>query len=302
MDYQAKLRQLYRRRNKIAVEDPSPFSYSFLKEEGLRENKALKYVRKAMEPVEDEYRRNTIEAARKVHNHLSYLNLDFQLQGSVLTHTEIVQYSDIDLVVLSSYKEELTKVLKAVRLECEKKLNGVYGKVVTTGSKSIEVHLANPNRKVDVVVANWYELDPYPSSHEHRKGILIPDKYKNILIGPDYPFLRAYNINWNTYSEAIKSMVRFMKNFREEFEVRNLNSFQINCIAYNLPYARYANSGVVGLLHALQSYLPDKGFYKEVSSPCGKEKTRVDHNPKFQIALDQLITHASDRLFIDRVA
>ena len=305
MDYQAKLRQLYRRRNNITTHD---FSYSadFLAQQSKSENKAMRYVISSMEEVEDNYRKNTMQAAEKVGNHLNEFNCMFKLQGSVTTQTEIVKGSDADLVVItnravsleqglpnpSPYQGNLAQDLKELRYNCEMKLQSVYNEVNVGGSKSIEVYLTNPKRKVDVVVANWHEFRQY-TSDEYEKGICLYDKNKNQRLEADYPFLRAHRINCHSYQDKIKNMVRFMKNFREDFEIQNLTSFQINCIAYNLSYSYYSYNKEIYWLKELQSYLPKQGYYKEIDSPCGKEKVRVEHNIKFAQALDQLIEDAS---------
>ena len=305
MDYQAKLKQLYRRKNNI-----SNFSDSvdFYTQASIGENKALKYIVKSMESVEDSYRNNTIEAAKKVANHLTEFNCEFELQGSVTTQTEIVQNSDVDIVVITNkavtkengvpihkpYHGDLTNDLKYLRQQCEQKLKTIYKEVKTDGAKSIEVYLSDPRRKVDVVVANWYETyDYYVSNQEHQKGIYLYDKKNNTRIGPDFPFLRSYNINNHLSSSKIKKIIRFLKNFREDFEIQNLTSFQINCIAYNLQYDFYHSIGEVDLLKKLINFLPKQGYYIKIDSPCKKEKVRINHNAKLKQALQQLISDAS---------
>lgn len=266
-----------------------------------------------MAAVDENHRANSYEAARKVYNHLHKhffpLGLELELQGSVTTQTEVVKNSDIDMVVLltspvvresglqitNPYRGDITEDLKQFRLGCEKALVNIYDEVNTTGAKSIEVYPSDPRRKVDVVVAHWYETHAYYNSNRpHDKGIYIYNKYSNTRIGPDFPFLRSYNINSHPNRQIVKSMIRFMKNFKVDFEVQNLTSFQINSIAYNTPYTYYANRGIVGWLIALQDYLPNPGSHIQVQSPCGKETIRIDYNPKLQIPLKQLIEDASN--------
>ena len=92
MDYQEKIRQLYRRKNNV-----SDFSESHNKQE----NGARGYIDASMKEIDESYREKTKEAAIKVINRLTEFDCEFQLQGSVTTQTEIVQASDIDLVVNS---------------------------------------------------------------------------------------------------------------------------------------------------------------------------------------------------------
>ncbi len=315
MNYQEKLTQLYRRKNNITT---STFSESVdsLTQSNINENKALKYIRKAMEEVEDNYRRKTIEAAVKVGNHLKEFNCEFRLQGSVTTQTEITQSSDVDLVVITDkavtiakglrndnpYQGNLTEDLRVLRCQCEEKLRNIYQDVKINGSKSIEVYLTNPKRKVDVVVANWYKTYHFnQTSIEHDKGIYLYDKKQDERIGPDFPFLRSYKIKYHQNREKIRKMVRFMKNFRADFEIQNLTSFQINCIAYDLPYALYYSNEEIEWLKELLDYLPEQGYHQEIDSPCKKEKVRINHNPTLEKVLSKLIEDASYIAYEDAI-
>lgn len=306
MSYQQKLNQLYRRKNNLSHSITIDFSERIQ----LQTNDALRYIVASMEEVETSYRKNTLEAASKVSKHLEGFNCGFKLQGSVTTQTEIKQNSDIDLVVIinkflsierglpvpNPYLGDPEEDLQDLRKQCEKKLSATYDEVKIEGAKSIEVYLTNPRRKVDVVVANWHETHDYVGSpltnKDFLKGIWLYDKCKHKRIGPDFPFLRSHNINNHSGGNQVKKLIRFMKNVREDFEIKNLDSFQINCIAYNIIYI--LNYQELELIKLLRDFLPAQGCSKKVNSPCGKEKTEVGHNPKLQEILNQLIEDAGN--------
>lgn len=64
----------------------------------------LEYIKRAMQGVEPAYTERTIAAGNKVKDQLieQLGNLTFRFQGSVMTNTHIVGYSDIDLVVFAN--------------------------------------------------------------------------------------------------------------------------------------------------------------------------------------------------------
>ena len=300
MNYQEKLEQLYKRKHPLHTFSSSAIS------NWPDGNDALQYICAAMSEVEKNYRKNTIEAAKKVHQHLREINCDFELQGSVPTKTEIKHNSDIDLVIItkiakrlgngvprhSPYSGNLTSDLKQLREYCETKLNGIYNEVNTSKAKSIEVYLTNPRRKVDVIIANWYDsLKFYKTYSTEYRGINLYDKNKNKRTGPDFPFLRIHNINNHDYSAQVKKIVRFLKNIREDFYIQNLTSFEINCIAFNFPYNYRSSNNEVDILKILWHFLPEQGT-KTISSPCGKEKVEIQHNAKLNNVIDQLIADA----------
>ncbi len=308
MNYQTKLAQLYARKNNI-----ERTSVNWLTLTDAQDNKALRYVLYSMEEVDQRYRDRTIEAAKKIIGHLEGTDREFKYQGSITTKTEIKQSSDIDLVVITNiafdlengvpnpfpYKGELTEDLQKLRRGCEHRMQSVYDEVDISGAKSIAVYPTNPRRKVDVVVAHWYKTrQNYATGDWQENGIRLYNRRENKREDADFPFLRARNINHHHASVGIKKMIRFLKNFRADFEINGLTSFQINAIAYNLNYQPSATSPELGWLRELHFSLPKHGYSKHFFAPCGKEKAKVDHDPMLDKALSQLIADAAkNRLY-----
>lgn len=65
---------------------------------------ALQYVKRAMQGVEPAYTEKTIAAGKKVQDQLKEKlgDIEFRFQGSVMTNTQIMGYSDIDLVAFAN--------------------------------------------------------------------------------------------------------------------------------------------------------------------------------------------------------
>lgn len=79
---------------------------------------ALQYVKRAMQGVEPAYTEKTIAAGNKVRDQLKEKlgGIDFRFQGSVMTNTHIIGYSDIDLVAFANqfYSYDSTGMKKII--------------------------------------------------------------------------------------------------------------------------------------------------------------------------------------------
>jgi len=91
-----------------ARRQPHTIQFSAIAEayEGLKEEESVKWLAGAMEPISQEYTRETFTQAERVRTQLTTrfrlagMNPDFEYQGSVTNDTHIEYYSDIDLLVL----------------------------------------------------------------------------------------------------------------------------------------------------------------------------------------------------------
>lgn len=157
----------------------------------------LTFVRTAMMAVPLEYTERSIEAGRRVEEHLRTLqNKEFRRQGSVMTNTHIKAYSDIDVLVISTkfyswdsldvkmllsnterrnmYGESsITKLqnennnssyqgddiydLSLLRTNSESILSSFYNQCDTSHPKAIKIRNTALNRNVDVSIACWYD-------------------------------------------------------------------------------------------------------------------------------------------------
>ncbi len=193
-----------------------------------------KYVRLAMNEVDEYYTQRTMEAGENAKTHLKEglrVSVDFEYQGSVMTRTHIRGASDIDLLTIitkfndTDYNKALEYVnsnpfgfgiervrswvnnfnrydgdanadLFALRMDDERVLKAYYTQCDTSKPKSIKITNQHLHRDVDVVVASWHDSLNYIKGYgDEYRGVQIYDKSLGIRLGPDFPFLSIARIN-----------------------------------------------------------------------------------------------------------
>ncbi len=160
-----------------------------------------RYIKMAMNEVDQRYTQITLDAGENVKQHLkdNQTGIEYQYQGSVMTQTHIRGASDIDLLTITNKfnDTDLTKVinilnssypaynywemdrlrrwkdsfsryqgnanadLRYLRLNDEYILNRFYSQCDITKPKSIKVTNLHYHRDVDVVVASWHDSVDY---------------------------------------------------------------------------------------------------------------------------------------------
>src|SRR6185312_11092340 len=123
------------------------------------EDSAVQYAIGAMQPIDPDYTRRTIDERDRVQKQLtegfivSGLNVDFDYQGSVTNDTHIRAHSDVDLLTVESrflavqppnspasfYTGDPVADLRQIRRVSAAKLKSAYptAKVDETGSKAV---------------------------------------------------------------------------------------------------------------------------------------------------------------------
>lgn len=258
-NYTDLINNVKRRTNPDSINESILMDKTFSDElRNVADKKVLEYIKRSMRGVEPRYTEKTIEAGNNVKQHLKNNNssLDYKFQGSVMSNTHIVGYSDIDLVQLTnsfyshegkakfkekhdtsfllteSQKRRLLEIvnggiflgnvnddLRKTRLEAEEVLTTVYKYVETKKPKSIEVNTTIPKRMVDVVTASWYiNVDSVIQDEDTYKGIQIYDKDENSRLPVDYPFLKIKLLNEKDklVNQRLKKMIRFLKNLKAD--------------------------------------------------------------------------------------
>lgn len=263
------------------------------------------YIKKAMLGVEPEYTQKSLEAGGKVKEQLKNAleNVSFRFQGSVMTNTHIRGYSDIDLLticekfytydrkgiseILNSFEKSFslnnsqkyrlssvlegpgysqgTSDLRKLRLDCEQILNDTYKYTNTSKPKSIKVSLTNPQREVDVVIANWYKnANFYIKDDETLLGIKVfvkgdsPGQDKELA--PDFPFLSIARINGkdSEVNGRLKKMIRFLKTLKYDSDSTNnikLTSFDFNAICFEIDASKYRDKDYLDLVTVVYNQL-----------------------------------------------
>lgn len=160
----------------------------------------VKYVRLAMNEVDDSYTQKVLSAGNTVKQSLdaNQTGIQYEFQGSVMTRTHIRAASDIDLLTITpkffnseiskvrqeignSYKYTYTQnrhlqnyanqfssfqgnslqVLRDLRRDDENILTQRYSRCDISKAKSIKVHPLQYRIDVDVVVASWFDSFDY---------------------------------------------------------------------------------------------------------------------------------------------
>lgn len=193
-----------------------------------------KYVKLAMNEVDEYYTQKTLEAGENAKTHLREnlrFSVDFEYQGSVMTRTHIRGASDIDLLTITrkfndtdyskavdfvrsnpfgygldrvrswlyyfnAYTGNTNADLRELRLDDERVLRMKYSQCDTSKPKSIKITNLHLHRDVDVVVASWHDsLNYIRGFGDEYRGVQIYDKDKDSRLGPDFPFLSIKRIN-----------------------------------------------------------------------------------------------------------
>lgn len=197
MDYNQRLSSLNRRYNPDTIRDVELRMFA---NESSLDKDVIRYVRRAMAPVDSVYTLKTKEAGETVKKHLSEVLTDvsYEYQGSVMTNTHILGTSDIDLLVicdkfvgtdilkireelekrndynymelnrLSSYSRSFSSYqgnsfldLAHIRETVEKKMASTYINCDITKPKAVRITNLNLHRDVDIVTSSWFQSFEY---------------------------------------------------------------------------------------------------------------------------------------------
>lgn len=328
-NYTQRLDKLKKRRTDDGLIQKAYLSESFSKSEF---GESVKYTLESMKPIEASYTQNTILASEKVQANLTKgfveksLSVTYRHQGSVETDTSIKLHSDIDLLVITEkyhslehplvpanpYQGDPLSDLKELRTESYSILNSVYKQVDDSKPKAIQVFPTDPKRKVDVVVANWYDSVDYSNAlrNEKLRGIHIYDK-KQHTRQIDFPFLHISKVNEKDalVGGGLKKLIRLLKTLKvdADYEI-NLTSFEITSMMYDMSLTSLTKSNSQSLLllpeasKQLDKIITDKLYRENLLSPNGKELVfginteKIVEIKKLKLELDELIQDITEEL------
>lgn len=328
-NYTKRLESLKKRRTDDGLIQKAYLSESFSKPEF---GESVKYTLESMKPIEASYTQNTILASKKVQTNLTNgfaqkkLSVTYRHQGSVETDTSIKLHSDIDLLVItekyfslepplvpvSPYSGDPLADLKELRAESFSILDSVYKQVDNSKAKAIQVFPTDPKRKVDVVVANWYDSIDYTNTHKNEKfrGIHIYDKNEHSR-QVDFPFLHISKVNEKDtlVGGGLKKLIRLLKTLKvdADYEIK-LSSFEITSMLYDMSLMSLTKPNAQSLLllpeasKQLDKILTDKPYRESLLSPNGKELVfginteKLVEIKKLKLELDELIQDINEEL------
>lgn len=272
MDYSHKLQRLRDRRQGLYSRDGT---YNFAKAlssqrrsekfESVSEPESVKYAIGSMQPVDDDYTRNTYAEGDRVRDRLSEglssptvnIPVTFEYQGSVPLDVHVRGNSDIDLLVLhdgfvtadqtarqhhaySDYKgKPATDELYDLRKESISILERRYygAKVDKSGSKSIKLSGGSLDRVVDVVPSHWHDTLAWKQTGEksHRR-VYVLDSHAGIRL-ENRPFMHIKRVKDKCIimRGTLRKVVRLLKNLRYDASPEiNLSSYDITAIAWHM--------------------------------------------------------------------
>lgn len=210
-----------------------------------KEQPYTRYCLGAMQEVDQDYTRISLETAERVGKQLldglqsADFAVEFRLQGSVPLNVHIRGVSDVDLLTLdtsflrydtnglmarsgSYYATDKTSLsaLQKLRAESEKilKLRYPAAHVDTRGGKAIAISGGSLPRPVDVVPSHWHDTAEYQASQlERDRGVYILDKKVPTTLS-NKPFLHIHRINQqDTAANAgLKKAIRLCKNVKND--------------------------------------------------------------------------------------
>lgn len=227
-----------------------------------------RYALGAMQEVDAEYTRVSIETAERVGKQLKEglaakgWTANFRLQGSVPLNVHIRGVSDVDLLSLDgsyiSYMRTGSKALagfysgatsetsvqrlQRLRKEAEKILVEKYpaATVDISGGKAIALSGGSLARPVDVVPSHWLDTIAYQASGlERDRGVVILDKKVPETID-NFPFLHIHEIESRCRENTLgglRKAIRLCKNVKSDAVADGkdikLPSFDIAAIMYH---------------------------------------------------------------------
>lgn len=223
------------------------------------EDSAIQYAIGAMQPIDPDYTRRTIDERDRVQRQLAEgfdaagLRVEFDYQGSVTNDTHIRAHSDVDLLTVDSrfhvvqppntpairYTGDPVADLRQIRNVSVSKLKNAYpaAKVDATGSKAVNISGGSLSRKIDVIASNWWFTVEYRNDpQKHWLGIEILDNDNSARI-PNKPFLHNKRIDDKdrVVNGGLRKLIRLLKSLKYDSDDKiDLSSYDIAGIVYNI--------------------------------------------------------------------
>ena len=232
-----------------------------------------RYALGAMQEVDRDYTRISIETAQRVADQLKTgltaagFKVDSRLQGSVPLNVHIRGVSDVDLLKLDTnfytyatfgvrsragqYAGTATSAtsvgtLQTLRRQAEAILKARYpaATVDCSGNKAIKIFGGSLARPVDVVPSHWNDTIDYQArGQEHVRGVTILDKSVPTTVD-NLPFLHIKKISdrCDTALGGVRKAIRLCKNVKNDAEEERgvtigLSSFDIGATIFHADIA-----------------------------------------------------------------
>lgn len=278
-----------------------------------------RYALGAMQAVDPDYTRISLETAERVGNQLlgrleaQGLFVEFRIQGSVALDVHVRGVSDVDLLALDRYFHSYNRLgpksgsysgtgttetsqerLMKIRLKSEVALNDSFpaATIDKSGGKAIAIFGGSLARPVDVVPSHWYDTVEYQTSgREADRAVTILDKNVPITID-NWPFLHIHKIHErdSAIGGGLKKAVRLAKNVKNDAEMEGtsiaLPSFDIASIMYHADIQALSRGSIyeLAVLAEAQRHLDflsnNQSYAMTLEVPDGSRKI-IDKIEKF---------------------
>ncbi|URK86358.1 hypothetical protein LP421_03830 (plasmid) [Rhizobium sp. RCAM05350] len=278
-----------------------------------------RYALGAMQAVDPDYTRISLETADRVGNQLltrlegEGIYVEFRIQGSVALDVHIRGVSDVDLLTLDRYfrtynrygpksgsysasdtTESSQQRLMKIRSKSEVALSNAFpaATVDKAGGKAIALYGGSLARPVDVVPSHWYDTTEYQTSgHEADRAVTILDKNVPTTLD-NWPFLHIHKIHErdSEIGGGLKKAIRLAKNVKNDAETEGtsiaLPSFDIASIMYHANIQALASGTIyeLAILAEAQRHLDflsaNQSYAMTLEVPDGSRKI-LDKAEKF---------------------
>lgn len=231
--------------------------YKFLEES--YEDHAVQYAIGAMQPIDSDYTKRTLEERQRVEDQLAKgfvtagVGSSFDYQGSVTNDTHIKAHSDVDLltveprwhtvaVPVSPYKGNALQDLTTLRHCSIATLRASYpaAKVDVSGAKAVSISGGSLKRKVDVIACAYWHTEEYlrdPGHSDLLLGIEVLDSHANDRV-PNKPFLHNTRIEERDSATlgGLRKVIRLLKSLKYDSDQEiDISSYDICGLSYNIP-------------------------------------------------------------------
>lgn len=215
------------------------------------------YLVESMQPIDSQFTENTFKEGIRVRDQLAnnlpskYLP-EFDFQGSVTNDTHIRIHSDIDLLALNGcfvsldsgapnsnpYGGNDMEELKSMRSDAARLLKSNFPAVTVDDSpgKSISLEGGSLNRKIDVVIGNWWNTELWNQYKvKMARGVRILDTKVPTLIR-NKPFWHNYEIDTkDKKTKGLRKVIRLLKTLKYDADPElKISSYDIAAIAWNM--------------------------------------------------------------------
>lgn len=337
-DYRKRLQNLRTRRLGLdtpgaGLRDDQRFTESLSRSEAYEQRgktEALKYALGAMQQVDPDYTRISIEEGERVKSQLQTglstagIPTTYEYQGSVPLNVHIRGVSDIDLLVLHGgfvtldWRGPMASTYTAInghpvldmlalRTTCESILVQKFpaATVDKTGAKAIALSGGSLRRKVDIVPAHWHDTASYQmSGQKHDRDVRVLDKSTPETVA-NRPFFHMKKIEEkdNVTQGGAKKVIRLLKNLRKDSDLDiALTSYDIASLVWHfdtqlLHRPSYLDvTLILGTQIMLNYFVQARSYTQSLSVPDGTRKI-IDSPEKF-LALVRLSSEV-DQLVSD---